>query len=86
MQTAPGKKPIGPENTRIEELKNDRESGMIWLGFWIFAAVFIACDSWVFSQGYNSFFQTHKTEQEIELQQLKIEETKVRIELLKKKT
>jgi hypothetical protein len=64
----------------------NKDNGMMWFGFWIFAAVFIACDSWVFLQGYDSFFQFHKSEQEIELQKLKIEETKLRIELLKIKT
>ena len=31
-------------------------NGMAWLGFWIFMAVFIACDHWVFQQGYDTFF------------------------------
>jgi len=51
----------------------DCNSGLAWLGFWVFMAVFIACDHWIFLQGYDSFFQTHKTEAEKELQRIKIE-------------
>lgn len=47
-----------------------------WFGFWIFLAVFIVCDHWIFSLGYDSFFQEHKTAAEKELQQLKIQERK----------
>lgn len=47
---------------------------MDWFGFWIFLAVFVVCDCWIFSQGYDSFFQSHKTEAEKELQRLKIDE------------
>ena len=47
---------------------------MEWFGFWIFLAVFVACDYWIFAKGYDSFFQTHKTAAEKELQRLKIEE------------
>jgi len=46
---------------------------MDWFGFWIFAAVFVVCDCWVFSQGYDSFLQHHKTPEEKELQRIKIE-------------
>lgn len=47
-------------------------------GFWIFLAVFVVCDCWIYSQGYDSFFQHHKTNAEKELQRLKIE--KLRLE------
>ena len=47
--------------------------GLAWLGFWIFLAVFIACDHWLFQQGYDSFFQKHTTEVEKEIQRLKID-------------
>lgn len=57
---------------------------MSWLGFWIFATVFVACDHWIFSKGYDSFFQTHKTEAEKELQRLTIEEKRLNIEKLKR--
>ena len=53
------------------------------LGFWLFLAVFVVCDCWIYSQGHNSFFQTHKTPEEKELQQLKIEELRLKIELHK---
>jgi hypothetical protein len=86
MQKAPGKETPVLKKTRMHDLKQDRNSGLKWLGFWIFASVFIVCDHYVFLQGYDSFFQKHKTSQEIELKQLKIEETKLRIELLKKAT
>lgn len=68
-----------------------RKMDMTWFGFWIFLAVFMACDHWVFLQGYDSFFQTHKTTAEKELQQLTIElkkltieETQLKIELLRR--
>lgn len=53
---------------------------MEWFGFWIFLAVFVACDYWIFSQGYNSFFQDHKTDAEKELQRLKLEERRRKVE------
>lgn len=46
--------------------------GLEWFGFWIFLAVFVWCDHWIYSQGYNSFFQTYKTPDEKEIQRLKI--------------
>jgi hypothetical protein len=61
----------------------DCSTGLAWLGFWIFAAVFIACDHWIYTQGYDSFFQAHKTEAEKELQRLRIEEQKLRIQVLR---
>lgn len=59
---------------------------MEWFGFWIFLAVFVACDCWVFAQGYNSFFQHYKTDAEKELQRLKIEELRHKIESYKEKS
>lgn len=53
---------------------------MEWLGFWIFAAVLVGCDHWIFSQGYDSLFQSHKTAEEKELQRLKIELLRKRAE------
>jgi hypothetical protein len=61
----------------------DCNTGLAWLGFWLFAAVFIACDHWIYSRGHDSFFQTHKTEAEKELQRLRIEEMKLRIQVLR---
>lgn len=46
---------------------------LAWFGFWVFLAVFIACDSWVFSQGYESALQGHVTPEEKQIQQIKIE-------------
>jgi hypothetical protein len=43
------------------------------LKLWIFAAVFIAGDYWLFSQGYDTLFQSHKTEAEKKIQQIKID-------------
>jgi hypothetical protein len=59
-------------------------TGLAWLGFWIFLAVFVAGDYWIYSQGHDSFFQHHKTDAEKELQRLKIEELKLKIELHKR--
>lgn len=59
-------------------------SGLAWLGFWIFLSVLVACDCWLFEKGYNTLFQTHKTNEEKLLLQLKIEERRLNIEILKK--
>ena len=56
---------------------------MKWFGFWIFMAVFVACDHWIFAQGYDSAFQHHTTDAEKELQRLKIEQLKCKAEGLK---
>lgn len=40
---------------------------MEWLGFWIFASVFLACDTWLFSKGYNSIFWDWKNDKELAL-------------------
>lgn len=61
----------------------DCNDGLAWLGFWMFLSVLIACDHWIYSQGHDSLFQTHKTPQEKELQLLKIEELKLKIKLHK---
>jgi len=61
----------------------ESNEGLMWFGFWIFMAVFIACDHWLYAQGHNTFFQTHKTPEEKELQRLKIEELKLKIKLHK---
>lgn len=61
----------------------DCNTSLAWFGFWIFLAVFVICDHWIYSKGYNSFFNTHKTAAEQELQQLKIEELKLKIQLHK---
>jgi hypothetical protein len=61
----------------------DINSGLAWLGFWIFAAVFFAADTWIYSQGHDSFFYTRKTAEEKELLQLQIEQKKLSIKQLK---
>lgn len=48
------------------------------LGFWIFLSVVIACDYWIFSQGYDSLFQSHKTPEEKEIQRIKIQKLRDR--------
>ena len=57
--------------------------GLMWFGFWIFMSVFVAVDYWIYSKGHDSFFMSHKTDIEKELQQLKIEELKLKIKLHK---
>lgn len=52
------------------------DKSFAWLGFWIFMAVLVACDTWLFSQGYSSLFHKAKTEQEKEIQQLKLKKLK----------
>jgi len=49
---------------------------MAWLGFWIFASVFLACDTWLFSKGYDSIVWTWKTQQEHELREKAINDGK----------
>jgi len=56
-----------------------------WLGFWIFLSVFVVCDSWLYEKGSDTFFHEHKTDVEKELLRLKIEERKIKIELLRGK-
>lgn len=51
-------------------------SGLAWFGFWIFLAVLMVCDHWIYAQGYDSLFQKHKTEAELEIQKIKIEKLK----------
>jgi hypothetical protein len=58
---------------------NEKDIPMDWFGFWIFLAVLVVCDHWIFAQGYDSFFQSHKTVEEKELQRLKIEELRRRV-------
>lgn len=53
---------------------------MEWFGFWIFMAVWVACDHYTFLQGYNTAFLTHKTAEEKELQRLKVEELRRKVE------
>lgn len=49
---------------------------MEWFGFWIFASVFVACDTWLFSKGYNSVLWTWKTKEEKELREQAIKKEK----------
>lgn len=63
--------------------RRERSPTMSWFGFWIFMTVFVACDHWVFAQGYDSTFLYHKTEAEKELQRLKIEQLKRKVDGLK---
>jgi len=54
----------------------DCGTGLAWLGFWLFAAVFIYQDNVTFRSGRDSFFQKHKTSEEKELQRIKIQQQK----------
>lgn len=42
------------------------------LGLCLLIAVVYACDTWLFSRGYETFWHKHKTPEEKELQQLQI--------------
>lgn len=67
------------QHQRITEvLTFDGKRVSTWAAFWLFLAVFIVCDCWIFSQGYDSFFQSHKTEAEKEIQRIKIERLRER--------
>lgn len=65
-------------------METEDSHNLMWFGFWIFAAVFVAVDSYVFAQGYDSLLQSHKTPAEKELLKLKIKEKELKIELLKR--
>lgn len=56
---------------------------MEWIGFWLFMAVFVAVDYWVYTRGHDTFWLKHKTPEEKELQQLATEERRLRVELLR---
>lgn len=47
-------------------------NGLPWLGFWIFMAVFYAGETWLYSQGHDGFFHTHKTEAEKAIQKKQV--------------
>ncbi len=51
---------------------------MEWFGFWIFLSVLVACDTWLFSKGYNSFIWTWKTEKEKEIREAIIAQEKAK--------
>lgn len=44
--------------------------------FWIFVIIFFVVDTGLFLKGYNTAFWKHKTEAELQIQQIKIEEMK----------
>ena len=37
---------------------------MAWFGFWIFMAVYVAVDGWLYSKGHEGFFFGHRTDAE----------------------
>lgn len=39
-------------------------AGLSWFGFWLFLAVVVASDAWLYSQGHEGLLFTHKTEAE----------------------
>jgi hypothetical protein len=47
---------------------------MAWFGFWIFLATLVACDTFLFSKGYDSFLWEAKTEHEKALHQKALNE------------
>ena len=49
---------------------------MGWFGFWIFLAVLVCCDCFIFYSGYDSYFHIHKTDAEKELQKIKIDKAR----------
>ena len=50
-----------------------KESSMAWFGFWIFLAVYVACEAWLYSQGHETLFWQHKTDAEKQIQQKSVE-------------
>lgn len=47
------------------------------IGFWIFFAVYVVCEAWLFSKGYDTLFFSHKTahEKKIRRDQLGLSES-----------
>ena len=50
-----------------------KQSGMPWFGFWIFLAVYVSCEAWLYGQGHETFFWQHKTDTEKQIQQQVVE-------------
>jgi hypothetical protein len=46
-----------------------RNNGMAWFGFWIFMSVLLACDTYLFSKGYDSMFWVAKTAEEKQIRE-----------------
>lgn len=53
---------------------------MEWFGFWIFAAVLVVVDGWLYSKGHDGVFFEHKTDEEKELQRLMFKEQRRKAE------
>jgi hypothetical protein len=39
-----------------------------WAAFWIMCAVYVACDTWLYSQGHETLLWKHKTPEEKAIQ------------------
>lgn len=51
-----------------------------WFGFWIFMAVLLVCDTWLYSKGHNALFWEHKTAEEKEMRAAQIAKLKAESE------
>ena len=47
-----------------------------WFGFWIFMAVFVSCDTYLYDKGHDTYLWKHRTPVELQLQQQQIEKPK----------
>jgi hypothetical protein len=56
-----------------EQTQTKKVTGMEWFGFWIFWAVFIVCDTWIYLEGHTSLLHSHKTEHEKRIQEAKVQ-------------
>ena len=54
-----------------------KDSTAIILGLFLFLSVYVACDAWLFSKGYNTAFFEHKTKEEKEIRLYIIEKHRV---------
>lgn len=43
-----------------------------WAAFWIFAAVYVVCDTYLYSKGHDTLLWQHKTPAELDLQRANI--------------
>lgn len=51
------------------------------LGFFLLAITFVICDTWLFSQGYNSSIHEVKTSEEKRLREVSIREREIAVEI-----
>jgi hypothetical protein len=49
-----------------------------WAAFWLFLAVFVICEAYLYDRGHETAIYKHKTPAELELQRIAIEQRKAK--------